>query len=88
MPRTWRTGRSSQRLLRAISYLLKLRKNIGSVDDIDHLGNRRVRAVGELMENQFRIGLVRMERRHQGKMSRVPGNVDGHAARLGGTPSR
>ena len=45
-----------------IRYLLKLRKNIGVVDDIDHLGNRRVRAVGELMENQFRIGLVRMER--------------------------
>ncbi len=45
-----------------IRYLLKLRKNIGSVDDIDHLGNRRVRAVGELMENQFRIGLVRLER--------------------------
>src|SRR6202789_296680 len=44
-----------------IKYLLKLRKNIGSVDDIDHLGNRRVRAVGELLENQFRIGLVRME---------------------------
>src|SRR5258706_12151217 len=45
-----------------IRYLLKLRKSIGSVDDIDHLGNRRVRAVGELMENQFRIGLVCMER--------------------------
>src|SRR5260370_24068617 len=45
-----------------IRYLLKLRRSIGSVDDIDHLGNRRVRAVGELMENQFRIGLVRMER--------------------------
>ena len=45
-----------------IKYLLKLRKGIGAVDDIDHLGNRRVRAVGELLENQFRIGLVRMER--------------------------
>ena len=45
-----------------IRYLLKLRRNIGTVDDIDHLGNRRVRAVGELLENQFRIGLVRMER--------------------------
>src|SRR5690606_8292211 len=45
-----------------IGYLLKLRRNIGDVDDIDHLGNRRVRAVGELLENQFRIGLVRMER--------------------------
>jgi DNA-directed RNA polymerase subunit beta len=52
-----------------IKYLLKLRKNIGMVDDIDHLGNRRVRAVGELMENQFRIGLVRMERAIKEKMS-------------------
>src|ERR1700704_4388750 len=52
-----------------IRYLLKLRKSIGSVDDIDHLGNRRVRAVGELMENQFRIGLVRLERAIKEKMS-------------------
>jgi DNA-directed RNA polymerase subunit beta len=52
-----------------IGYLLKLRKNIGQVDDIDHLGNRRVRAVGELLENQFRIGLVRMERAIKEKMS-------------------
>src|SRR5213080_4786767 len=52
-----------------IRYLLKLRKNIGLVDDIDHLGNRRVRAVGELLENQFRIGLVRMERAIKEKMS-------------------
>src|SRR3984885_10444100 len=52
----------------AIKYLLKLRKNIGVVDDIDHLGNRRVRAVGELLENQFRIGLVRMERAIKEKM--------------------
>jgi DNA-directed RNA polymerase subunit beta len=53
----------------AIKYLLKLRKSIGVVDDIDHLGNRRVRAVGELLENQFRIGLVRMERAIKEKMS-------------------
>jgi DNA-directed RNA polymerase subunit beta len=52
-----------------IKYALKLTKNIGSVDDIDHLGNRRVRAVGELLENQFRIGLVRMERAIKEKMS-------------------
>src|SRR5438067_1902786 len=52
-----------------IRYVLKLRKSIGAVDDIDHLGNRRVRAVGELMENQFRIGLVRMERAIKEKMS-------------------
>ena len=58
-----------------IKYLLKLRKFAGTpgsayaVDDIDHLGNRRVRAVGELLENQFRIGLVRMERAIKEKMS-------------------
>ncbi|MGO9897098.1 MAG: DNA-directed RNA polymerase subunit beta [Bryobacteraceae bacterium] len=52
-----------------IKYLLKLRKGFGAVDDIDHLGNRRVRAVGELLENQFRIGLVRMERAIKEKMS-------------------
>ncbi|HEY6817029.1 MAG TPA: DNA-directed RNA polymerase subunit beta, partial [Croceibacterium sp.] len=52
-----------------ISYLLKLRKNTANVDDIDHLGNRRVRSVGELLENQFRIGLVRMERAIKEKMS-------------------
>ncbi|HXB74080.1 MAG TPA: DNA-directed RNA polymerase subunit beta [Candidatus Acidoferrales bacterium] len=52
-----------------IRYLLRLRKGIGAVDDIDHLGNRRVRAVGELLENQFRIGLVRMERAIKEKMS-------------------
>src|SRR5499433_1982290 len=52
-----------------ITYLLKLRKNIGQVDDIDHLGKRRVRGVGELLEKQFRIGLVRMERAIKEKMS-------------------
>ena len=52
-----------------INYLLKLRRNTSNVDDIDHLGNRRVRSVGELLENQFRIGLVRMERAIKEKMS-------------------
>ena len=52
-----------------IKYLLKLRRNPLNVDDIDHLGNRRVRSVGELLENQFRIGLVRMERAIKEKMS-------------------
>ena len=58
-----------QDFIDTIKYLLKLRKGIGAVDDIDHLGNRRVRAVGELLENQFRIGLVRMERAIKEKMS-------------------
>ncbi|MDQ3070263.1 MAG: DNA-directed RNA polymerase subunit beta [Acidobacteriota bacterium] len=52
-----------------IKYLMKLRRNPANVDDIDHLGNRRVRSVGELLENQFRIGLVRMERAIKEKMS-------------------
>src|SRR6266851_3309158 len=52
-----------------INYLLRLRKDVGRVDDIDNLGNRRVGAVGELLENQFRIGLVRMERAIKEKMS-------------------
>lgn len=60
---------SPQDFYQVIGYLLKLKKSIGSVDDIDHLGNRRVRAVGELLENQFRIGLVRMERAIKEKMS-------------------
>ena len=52
-----------------IRYLLRLKQSLGTSDDIDHLGNRRVRAVGELLENQFRIGLVRMERAIKEKMS-------------------
>ncbi|MCF8721748.1 DNA-directed RNA polymerase subunit beta [Nitrospina gracilis] len=49
-------------LIAVIRYMVDLRNGIGVVDDIDHLGNRRVRAVGESLENQFRVGLVRMER--------------------------
>jgi len=45
-----------------VRYIVGLRNGIGAIDDIDHLGNRRVRAVGESLENQFRVGLVRMER--------------------------
>ncbi len=49
-------------IIASISYLLNLNYGIGLVDDIDHLGNRRLRTVGELLQNQFRIGLARMER--------------------------
>ncbi len=52
-----------------LDYMPKLPNGIGEADDIDHLGSRRVRAVGELLENQFRIGLVRMERAIKEKMS-------------------
>ncbi|NWF83321.1 MAG: DNA-directed RNA polymerase subunit beta, partial [Bryobacteraceae bacterium] len=55
--------------IHTIQYLLRLRRGVGATDDIDHLGNRRVRAVGELLENQFRIGLVRMERAIKEKMA-------------------
>ncbi len=56
-------------ILEVVRYLMELRNGNGSVDDIDHLGNRRVRAVGELVENHFRVGLVRMERAIKEKMS-------------------
>ena len=49
-------------ILATISYIFDLMANLGAKDDIDHLGNRRVRAVGELLQNQFRIGMTRMER--------------------------
>ncbi len=49
-------------ILCTIAYLLRLKNGDGEIDDIDHLGNRRVRAVGELLENQYRIGLLRIER--------------------------
>ncbi len=49
-------------MLASINYLLNLQYNLGNVDDIDHLGNRRIRCVGELLQNQFRIGLTRLER--------------------------
>ncbi|MBN1655145.1 MAG: DNA-directed RNA polymerase subunit beta [Deltaproteobacteria bacterium] len=56
-------------ILLTVKHLIDLKNTRGAVDDIDHLGNRRVRAVGELMENQYRIGLVRMERAIKERMS-------------------
>ena len=58
-----------QDIVAIIKFMLDLRDGKGDVDDIDHLGNRRVRSVGELVENQFRIGLLRMERTVKEKMS-------------------
>lgn len=56
-------------ILEVVRYLIRLKDGQGSVDDIDHLGNRRVRTVGELLENQYHIGLVRIERAIKERMS-------------------
>jgi DNA-directed RNA polymerase subunit beta len=56
-------------ILEVVKYLIKLKDGLGAVDDIDHLGNRRVRTVGELLENQYHIGLVRIERAIKERMS-------------------
>jgi DNA-directed RNA polymerase subunit beta len=56
-------------IMMTVKYLVELNNGKGKVDDIDHLGNRRVRAVGELLENQFRVGLVRMERAVKERMA-------------------
>ena len=53
---------TTEDILASINYLLNLQYGLGNVDDIDHLGNRRIRCVGELLQNQFRIGLTRLER--------------------------
>ena len=56
-------------VLASMNYFLNLQEGLGSIDDIDHLGNRRIRSVGELLQNQFRIGLSRMERVVRERMS-------------------
>jgi DNA-directed RNA polymerase subunit beta len=58
-------------ILAVVTYMVGLKDGRGEIDDIDHLGNRRVRSVGELMENQYRIGLLRMERAIRERMSSV-----------------
>ena len=63
----------------SVSYLLNLNYGIGNIDDIDHLGNRRLRTVGELLQNQIRIGLSRMETDHKGEDD-DSGYLRGHAS--------
>jgi DNA-directed RNA polymerase subunit beta len=63
------TTLTKEDILEVVRYLIDLRNGKGVIDDIDHLGNRRVRAVGELLENQYRVGLVRMERAIKERMS-------------------
>jgi len=67
---TMRTLRNED-IVSCVKALVELRDGKGEVDDIDHLGNRRVRSVGELMENQYRVGLLRMERAIKERMSSV-----------------
>ena len=69
-PDTHRTLRKED-ILGVVKALVDLRDGKGDIDDIDHLGNRRVRSVGELMENQYRVGLLRMERAIKERMSSV-----------------
>jgi DNA-directed RNA polymerase subunit beta len=69
-PDTLRTLRRED-IVACIKALMDLRDGKGDIDDIDHLGNRRVRSVGELMENQYRVGLLRMERAIKERMSSV-----------------
>jgi DNA-directed RNA polymerase subunit beta len=69
-PDTFRTL-SRDDIISCIKALTELRDGKGEIDDIDHLGNRRVRSVGELMENQYRVGLLRMERAIKERMSSV-----------------
>lgn len=65
------TTLTKEDILYIIKYLVQLKSGIGEIDDIDNLGNRRIRSVGELIENQFRLGLVRMERNVLERMSSV-----------------
>ncbi len=62
-------------IISSINYFINLLHGIGNTDDIDHLGNRRLRSVGELLQNQFRIGLSRMERVVRERMSIQDANV-------------
>jgi DNA-directed RNA polymerase subunit beta len=69
-PDTYRTLRKED-ILRTVKTMIELKDGRGQIDDIDNLGNRRVRSVGELMENQYRVGLLRMERAIRERMGSV-----------------
>ena len=60
---------TNEDIIASISYLVNLEYGLGEIDDIDHLGNRRIRCVGELLQNQFRIGLTRLERAVRERMT-------------------
>src|SRR5690606_14597746 len=62
---------SNEDILEVVRILVALRNGVGEIDDIDHLGNRRVRSVGELVENQFRTGLARVEKAVRERLSQA-----------------
>ena len=74
-------GKSSD-IVDALRVLLNIRNGNGTVDDIDHLGNRRVRSVGEMAENVFRIGLVRVERAVKERLALAESEGDRKSTRL------
>lgn len=65
----------SDTVIKVIEYLIKLKEGVGKIDDIDHLGNRRIKTVGELVQNQVRIGLARVERSIRERLS-ILGEID------------
>ena len=66
---TGRAHLSKEDIVDVLKALIDIRNGKGVVDDIDHLGNRRIRSVGEMAENQFRVGLVRVERAVKERLS-------------------
>ena len=77
---------SKEDIVDVLKVLIGVRNGIGVIDDIDHLGNRRVRSVGEMVENQFRIGLVRVERAVKERLTLA--ESEGRCPRSSSTPNR
>ncbi len=67
---------SNQDIISTIKYLIKVKKGIGHIDDRDHLGNRRIRSIGELLGNELQAGLIKMQKAIKDKMSTLSGSID------------
>ncbi len=69
-------------ILAGVGYFINLHEGIGKIDDIDHLGNRRLRLIGELLQNQFRIGLTKMEKNVKDRMSTSSDTKSNNSSKL------